>query len=67
MDSTRCRHQTVDDFDVQMATSAAKGVAYDLVSLRPDTDQYFDGRFWRGGKAWTLGYAIEVRAGVADK
>jgi hypothetical protein len=50
-----------------MALSAARRVAYSLVSLRPDTDQYFMERFWRGGKAWSLGYTIERHAGVADE
>jgi hypothetical protein len=62
------RFRLVDDFyDVERALSAVRSVANDLVLLRPGTGQYFEGRFWRGGKAWTLGYAIEVHAGVNDQ
>ncbi|WP_316194431.1 hypothetical protein [Bradyrhizobium sp. SZCCHNRI3052] len=32
--------------------------------VQPEVEQYFEGRFRRSGKAWTLGYAIGIHAGV---
>lgn len=58
--------RSVVEFDVLSALDVVRNIANYLVSLRPETDEYFQGRFWRVGKGWTLGHAIEVRAGVAD-
>ena len=51
-------------FDVDAARSIAKSLSYDIETLQPETAQYFEGIFRRAGKAWTLGYAIAVRAGT---
>jgi hypothetical protein len=58
------RFRQAVDFDVDMALNAVRGVSNDFELLRPDTAQYFEGLFRRTPKAWTLGYAIQVQAGV---
>jgi len=60
------RFRDVDDFDVDMALSAVRNVSVYFELMKSDTAQYFEGLFRRTPKAWTLGYAIEVRAGVND-
>lgn len=54
------------NFDIYEALAAVRSVSIDFELLRPDTEKYFVGRFRRAGKAYTLGYAIEVQAGVAQ-
>jgi hypothetical protein len=56
-----------DNFDVPDALVVARNVSIDFEHLRPDTARYFVGRFRRAGKAYTLGYAVEVEAGVAQE
>jgi hypothetical protein len=57
----------IDNFDVDEALSAVRSVSIDFESLREDTARYFEGRFRRAGKAYTLGHAIERQAGVANR
>ena len=54
----------IDNFDVYEALSAVRSVSIYFELLREDTAQYFQGRFRRAGKAYTLGYAIERQAGL---
>jgi hypothetical protein len=56
---------TTHGFDVWEVLSAVKDVSIYFELVQPDTAKYFEGLFRRAGKAWTLGYAIERRAGVA--
>ena len=44
---------------------AVKDLSYDFEMVQRDTGKYFEGLFRRPGKAWTLGYEIEVAAGLA--
>jgi PPE-repeat protein len=53
---------TVDHYEILDVVGA---VGTDLEILRPDTRQWFEGRHRRSFKAWTFGYHIEYRAGVA--
>jgi hypothetical protein len=55
-----------NNLDVYEALQAVRNVSWSFELLRPDTGQYFKDRFRRAGKAYTLGHAIEVQAGVAD-
>jgi hypothetical protein len=55
------------NFDIYDAISAVRSVSIDFEQLRPDTGRYFEGRFRRAGKAYTIGYAVEVQAGVAEE
>lgn len=57
----------VNHFDVHDAFIAAGDVSDDFRMLRPETAEYFKGLWQRSHKAWTLGYAIAMEAGVADK
>ena len=57
----------VKHFDVQDALFAAMDVSDDFRMLRPETEEYFKGLWQRSHKAWTLGYAIAVQAGVGDQ
>lgn len=54
------------NFNIYHALDVVRSVSIDFERLRPDTEKYFAGRFRRSGKAYTLGYAIEVQAGVAQ-
>ena len=56
-----------DNFDLSEALVAVRIVSADFEYLRPDSAQYFEGRFRRAGKAYSLGYAVEVQAGVAQE
>ncbi len=55
----------VNNFDVHGALFTAMDVSDYFRMLRPETGEYFTGLWQRSPKAWTLGYAIAVRAGVA--
>lgn len=55
------------DFDVFDCMTTVRSLADYLQRIQPNVGQYFEGFFRRGGKAWTLGYAIEVQAGVNDQ
>jgi hypothetical protein len=57
----------VNHFDVHDAYFAAMDVSDDFRMLRPETGEYFKGLWQRSPKAWTLGYAIAMAAGVGDK
>ena len=56
----------INNFDVDWALSTVMEVSDYFELLRPDTAKYFEGLWRRSSKAWSLGYAIEVEAGVAD-
>ena len=58
----RYPHQHINE-----ALQVVRDLSWRFELLRPDTEQYFKGRFRRAGKAWTLGHAVEVQAGVADR
>jgi hypothetical protein len=60
------RFRDVAHFDASEVLSAVSNVGDDFEAAQPDSGNYFEGLFRRGGKAWSLGYAIEVMAGVAD-
>jgi hypothetical protein len=49
------------------ALNAVKGVSIDFEVLQPETSEYFKGLFRRGGKAWTLGYAVAKFAGMEEQ
>lgn len=55
------------NFDSYEALDAVRSVSVDFEYLRPDTARYFEGRFRRSVKAYSLGYAVEVQAGVAQE
>jgi hypothetical protein len=55
------------NFDAYEALAAVRSVSVDFEYLRPDSEQYFKGRFRRAGKAYSFGYAVEVQAGVAQE
>ncbi len=56
--------RNIDNFDVGEALSVVRSVSNYFELLRPDTARFFEG-LWRGSpKAWTLGYAISVHAGL---
>jgi uncharacterized protein YutE (UPF0331/DUF86 family) len=57
----------VDDFQVYEALDAARNASSYFEDVQPDSSGYFGGLFRRSPKAWSLGYAIEVQAGVADQ
>jgi hypothetical protein len=57
----------VNHFKVDDALFAAMDLSDDFRMLRPETGEYFRGLWQRSHKAWTLGYAIAVQAGVGDK
>ena len=52
------------NFDVDAALSAVRDVSVYFELLRPDTARYFEGLWHHTPKAWTLGYAIAVHAGL---
>jgi hypothetical protein len=60
------RFRSVDDFDVFEALNAVRSVSGYCENLQPDCSEFFEGLFRRTPKAWSLGYAIEVQAGVAE-
>jgi hypothetical protein len=60
------RFKDIDKFDVESALITVKDISVDFELVRPQSGQYFEGLFRRSPKAWTLGYGIEVRAGVAE-
>jgi hypothetical protein len=53
--------------DVWDALDAVKSVSVDFELLQPETSEYFKGLFRRGGKAWTLGYAVAQIAGLEEQ
>jgi hypothetical protein len=53
--------------DLHDALFAAMDVSDDFRMLRPETGEYFKGLWQRSHKAWTLGHAIAMEAGVGDK
>jgi hypothetical protein len=54
----------ISSFDIDAALSAARHVSVYFELLRPDTARYFKGLWRHTPKAWTLGYAIAVHAGL---
>ena len=54
-------------FYVHAALYAAMGVSDYFRMLRPETGEYFKGLWQRSPKAWSLGYAIAMHAGVGDE
>jgi hypothetical protein len=56
-----------DSFDVFDALSAVRDASVYFEILQPQTSDYFEGLFRRSPKAWSLGYAIQVQAGVEDQ
>ncbi len=55
------------NFDLYEALAAVRSVSLDFEYLRPDSEQYFKGRFRRSGKAYSFGYAVEVQAGTGQE
>jgi hypothetical protein len=60
------RFRDIDEIDVNSALNAVRNVGVYFEILRPDSAQYFEGLWRRSPKAWSLGYTIERRAGVAN-
>jgi hypothetical protein len=60
------RFRDIEDFDVNLALNAVRNVSVYFELLRPDSAEYFQGLWRRTPKAWSLGYTIERRAGVAE-
>lgn len=56
--------RNIDHFDVDGALNAVRSVSVYFEVLRPDTSRLFKGLWRPTPKAWTLGYAISVRAGL---
>jgi hypothetical protein len=57
----------INNFEFHTALFTVMDVSDYFRMLRPETGEYFKG-FWQySPKAWTLGYAIAMRAGVGDK
>lgn len=54
----------VDDFDAIKVLNVVRSLSRDFEVIEEDNGKYFKGLFRRAGKAWTLGYAIEVAAGI---
>jgi hypothetical protein len=61
------RFRNVDDFDVTDALYAVQSASGYCENLQPACSEYFEGLFRRSPKAWSLGYAIKMQAGVADE
>ncbi len=59
------RYRDINAFNVDEALAAVRRVGIEFQRMCPDTARYFEGRFQRAGKAYSLGYAIEVQEGVA--
>jgi hypothetical protein len=60
------RFRNFDDFDVTDALYAVYAASDYCESLQPAYSEYFEGLARRRPKAWSIGYAIEMQAGVAD-
>lgn len=58
------RFRNIDNFDVGEALSVVRSVSNYFELLRPATARFFTGLWRRSPKAWTLGYAIAVHAGL---
>lgn len=56
--------RNIDKFDVNEALNAVRNVSDYFELLNPSTARYFEGLWRRSPKAWTLGYAISVHAGL---
>lgn len=56
--------RNTDNFDVDAALGAVRSVSNYFELLRPDTARFFKGLWRHTPKAWTLGYAIAVHAGL---
>ena len=56
--------RNIDNFDIDGALNAVRDVSNYFELLRPETARFFNGLWRRSPKAWTLGYAISVRAGL---
>jgi hypothetical protein len=61
------RFRNISDFNVDETLDAVNDVSIDFEVVQPETAEYFKGLFRRGGKAWTLGYAIERMAGLPEE
>lgn len=61
------RFCNADDFVIYDALDAVREASVDFELLNPACSTYFEGLWRRSPKAWSLGYAIEVQAGVADQ
>jgi hypothetical protein len=55
-----------NDFDVSDALYAVQNAGGCCENLQPACSEIFEGLFRRSPKAWSIGYAIAVQAGVAD-
>lgn len=58
------QYRDIDTFDVAGALDAVRRLSDYFEMLRPDTEKYFRGLWRRSPKAWSLGYAIGVQAGL---
>jgi hypothetical protein len=61
------RFRSVDDFDVGDALRAAQSASNYCEYLQPACSGYFEGLFQRSPKAWSIGYTIQMQAGVIDR
>jgi hypothetical protein len=61
------RFRNVDDFNVSDALRAAQSASNYCEYLQPACSEYFEGLFQRSPKAWSIGYAIQMQAGVIDQ
>jgi len=59
--------RNADEFDVGDALRATQSAANYCECLQPACSEYFAGLFQRSPKAWSLGYAIQMQAGVIDR
>lgn len=64
-DLERLRQIFKAPFDQYEILEVVRAVGVDFEILRPDTHRWFEGRHQRSFKAWTFGYHIEYRAGLA--
>jgi hypothetical protein len=59
--------RNLKDFDVFEALNAVRSASGYCENLLPACSEYFEGLFRRSPKAWSLGYAIQMQAGVIDR
>jgi hypothetical protein len=60
------KFRDVENFDVDGALSTVMEVSDYFRIVRPETEKHFEGLWQRSYKAWSLGYAIEMEAGVGS-
>ena len=60
------RFRDATRIEIYDVLSAVKDVSIDFESVQPKSAEYFEGLFRRAGKAWSLGYSIQMMAGLEE-